>query len=313
MPRFPLFARPVLRRRTRRAALGGALGLAAMTVLATGTPGSAADSFRAGTPGVEARALAGTLAGPTIALATRSALALGLPPAATRTVSHVTDRFASTEYDEVAEADATGRLTALQRFDRGGRLLAAVRFGWTGDGGPLLRGEGAVRQRGEQLASAAFGAVPDGMARILRGPSGSGWTVSWERSAGGIPVRGDGVRIQLWPDGSTHSVSLTARELAPAPATTIARAAARAIVEAQLDRWFAGADRSGVAITALSLAWTAPNDTFAPERPDAPGSILRLAWVATVGTRGALAQRLGGLELDIDAGDGSLIAGDVIR
>ncbi|MHB8399215.1 MAG: hypothetical protein ACYDCI_09830 [Candidatus Limnocylindrales bacterium] len=310
---FPFIARSISRGRVRLGALTAALGLAAVMTLANGAPGAAADPFQAGGPGSEAQPIHGPAAASAIGLAVRSAAALGLPVAAGRAANHVTDRFASTEYDEVTESDATGRLIALQRFDPRGKLLAAVRFGWTGDGGRPLGDDNAARRRGEQLARAAFGTMPDGTARVLHGPSESGWTVSWERSVAGIPVRGDGVRIQLWPDGSIHSVSRAEHELAPAPAQPIAEAAARAAVDAQLGRWFPGVDRSEVAISAIQLAWTAPNDTFAPQLPDAPGRVLRLAWVATVATSGALAERLGGLELDIDAGDGSLIGGDVIR
>jgi hypothetical protein len=65
--------------------------------------------------------------------------------------------------------------------------------------------------------------------------------------------------------------------------------------------------------TALELAWMAPNDTFAPSRPDAPAATLRLSWVARVATTAALADSLRGLELYLDAGDGSLLGGDVLR
>ena len=57
----------------------------------------------------------------------------------------------------------------------------------------------------------------------------------------------------------------------------------------------------------------APNDTFSPDRPDAPSSTLRLSWVARVATTGSLADSLRGLELYVDAGDGALIGGDVLR
>jgi hypothetical protein len=57
----------------------------------------------------------------------------------------------------------------------------------------------------------------------------------------------------------------------------------------------------------------APNDTFEPTRPDAPAEVRRLAWVVSVRTSGPLAEALRGLEVSIDAGDGSLLGGDVLR
>jgi hypothetical protein len=57
----------------------------------------------------------------------------------------------------------------------------------------------------------------------------------------------------------------------------------------------------------------APNDTFDAARPDAPAEIRRLAWVISVRTSGRLADSLRGLEVSIDAGDGSLLGGDVLR
>ena len=66
-------------------------------------------------------------------------------------------------------------------------------------------------------------------------------------------------------------------------------------------------------MTGLDLAWVAPNDTFAPARPDAPAATLRLAWVGRVATTATLAESLRGLEVYLDAGDGSLLGGDVLR
>ena len=66
-------------------------------------------------------------------------------------------------------------------------------------------------------------------------------------------------------------------------------------------------------VKGLGLAWVPPNDTFAPAAPDAPSATLRLAWVARVTTSGALTENLRALEVYIDAGDGSVIGGDILR
>ena len=57
--------------------------------------------------------------------------------------------------------------------------------------------------------------------------------------------------------------------------------------------------------------WIAPNDAFAPGGADAPAATLRLAWVVTFGTTGALADRLHGVAVYVDAGDGTILGGDV--
>jgi hypothetical protein len=55
----------------------------------------------------------------------------------------------------------------------------------------------------------------------------------------------------------------------------------------------------------------APNDTWAPERPDAPAETLRLAWIVRYEASGPLSERMRLLELWVDAGDASVIGGDV--
>jgi hypothetical protein len=211
----------------------------------------------------------------------------------------------------VTDLDANDRVLAIQRFDAAGRLIAAMRFGWTGDGGPVLRNDGAARDRALHLV-ASVGAVADGSPRVARAASG-GWTVTWTRTVAGLPVPGDGTRVQLWADGSLHGFSRTERQLAPAPSVTLDRGTARRLIDAQLDRWFTGPTRGQVVVTSVDLAWIPPNDTFAPSRPDAPSSVLRLAWLVRVATTGALSDSLRALEIFLDAGDGSLLGGDVLR
>jgi hypothetical protein len=296
-------------------AAAGIAGSVAMTALVVAAPrgGSAADPFVAGEVAVEVATLSGPAAAAGVARADIARVSLGLPVPARQVVSHVADRFAGTTYDEVTAFDGLGRMVSLQRFDPAGRLSAAVRFGWTGDGGPPLPDAAAARRRAETVAGSVTGRRPAGPVRVTPTGADDGWTVSWTRTLSGIPVPGDGIRIQLWADGSLHGYSRTERTLAPAPAATLDRSTARRLVDGQLDRWFSGAQRGQVTMTALELAWVAPNDTFAPSRPDAPSSTLRLAWVVRVATTGVLADSLRGLELYLDAGDGSLLGGDVLR
>ena len=294
-------------------ALGSATAAsAAGDASAVAAPGQPSAPFQAGEQGVVASRLPAVAAAVRVERAIRPASLLGLPAAARRDVSRVVDRFGGRTYDEVAEYDARGRLISLQRFDPDGTLLAAVRFGWRGDGGPALHGAAGARVRAERLV-AALGLEALGAPRIVAAPSNAGWTVAWDRTVAGIPVPGDGLRIQLWPDGSVHGLTRSERPLAPRPAVLLEEAHARSIAEAQLDRWFRGDARGAVTLAGLALAWVPPNDTFAPDAPDAPGAVLRLAWVARVTTGGQLTDSLRGLEIYLDAGDGSVLGGDILR
>ena len=193
--------------------------------------------------------------------ASRTATLLGLPAAARRSATRVVDRFGGRTYDEIAEYDARDRLLSIQRFDTDGRLLAAVRFGWRAAGMTALSGTDA-RERAGRLAT-SLGLEAAGTPRIVAAPSSAGWTVAWDRRVAGIPVPGDGLRIQLWPDGSVHGLTRSERTLAARPAVLLDEARARAVVRGALDTWFTGDARGQVAVTGIALAWVPPNDTFA--------------------------------------------------
>ena len=285
----------------------------AMSALIAGTAGaaSAAEPVNAGQGGLLATRLSGVAAAPAIARAVHTAGVLGLRPATGRTVTDVVDNLAGAAYQEVTDLDASGRLLAMQRFDPAGRLIGAVRFGWTGDGGAAIATETVARVRAQALI-AGLGAAPAGTPRLVRDAAG-GWTASWTRTVAGIPVPGDGVRLQLWADGSFHGLSRSERSLAAAPAVTIDRATARRFLEERLDGWFSGPARSQVIVTATELAWVSPNETFAPLMPGLVVGTLRLAWVSKIATTGGLADSLRGLEVYVDGGDGSLLGGDVLR
>jgi hypothetical protein len=129
----------------------------------------------------------------------------------------------------------------------------------------------------------------------------------------GIPVRGDGVRVSLWSDGSFHGLTTSERPLAAAPPAPIGAAAARRAAEAWVVSRFDGAAPGALQVVAAELAWIAPNDTWATELPDAPAETLRLAWIVRFEAHGTLAERIRLVEYWIDAGDGSLLGGDVVE
>jgi hypothetical protein len=103
------------------------------------------------------------------------------------------------------------------------------------------------------------------------------------------------------------------RPLAERPGRLLAATDARRLAGAHLAGWLDARSAGQWRISGAALAWVAPNDTFESTAPDAPAPILRLAWVVRVGTSGGLAEAIRGLELYLDAGDGRLLGGDVLR
>ncbi|TMD28306.1 MAG: hypothetical protein E6I94_08595 [Chloroflexi bacterium] len=307
-----------------------ALSFAAMVVTFTGSPGSgsAADPFRAGERALLPAPLVGSAADVARDRAAANGPALGLPAAARRDVALVEDRFAGRRYVEVTEFDAGGRLRSLQRFDTAGDITAAVRFGWSPGTGATVPGSAAVGvatrlARSLGLASAgtarvavrgshAGSSVGDGSGSgAVRGAdAGAGWTVVWDRTVDGIPVPGDGLRVALWADGSFHSLTRTEHALAARPISLLDEATAERLVADRLNGWLTSA-RAEASIDGLHLAWVAPNDMFEPARPDGLAPTLRLAWIARLTTTGSLADRIRAIEVFLDAGDGSLLGGDV--
>jgi hypothetical protein len=305
--------RHALGRRGVRLATAVAVAGAAITIGLPGglPPGDAADRYVAGGPVTERVPVGADRAATVLAAARTFRARLGLPvPAATR-AEHVIDRLAGTAYDEVTGIDATGRALHLQRLDDRGRLVAAVAFGWQAACDRPLADVGSARARGGRLA-ADLGLDVAGSPDVRRLPDDMGWTVAWPRVVGGIPVPGDGVRIDLWADGRMHAMVRTERDLAPRPAAILVEAAARARAAAELADLF-GSRAGEIGLSDLALAWVAPNDAFDPSAPDAPAATLRLAWVAEARTSGELAETLRAVKLYLDAGTGDLMGGDVLR
>jgi hypothetical protein len=287
--------------------------LSAAGLLVSGTAGRAAatDPYVAGQAATNVAAAPDGEAAVQIERAVQTGRRLGLPQPARRTVERVEDRRGQATFDEVTEIDGQGQATALLRYAPDGRLLAAVHLGWQPDRGKTLSADAdAVRVALDVARGAGF--EPSGRAVPLR-RGANGWSVGWDRVVDGVPVPGDGIRIQLQPDGTFHGLTRAEHPLATAPNTVLAAGVAQEAVNRLLDRWIPAASRADVRIDGSALAWVAPNDTFEPSRPDAPADVRRLAWVVRVRSVGAFAEVLRGLEVAIDAGDSSLLGGDVLR
>ena len=299
--------------RRRRLLAAAALAGAAIGMGFPGgtAPGDAADRFVAGGPATERTPLTSGQEAPVLAAASSSRLRLGLPEPAAARVDRVTDRFGGTTYDEVTATDGAGRSLHVQRFDERGRLVGAVSFGWQSAGGRPLPDDASARARGTRLA-ADLGFDVTGTPDVRREPDDGGWTIAWPRVVEGIPVLGDGVRIDLWPDGRVHAVVRAERPLAPRPSTELDAPAARRRAMAALANLL-GSRAGQITIATAALGWVAPNDAFDPAAPDAPAFTLRLAWVIEAHAQGELAEGLRAVKLFLDAGSGALLGGDVLR
>ena len=285
-----------------------AAGGAATILVTAASPVGATDPFRAGEAGIVTTILPDAARAVAVSRASRLQSALALPSASRWETARVNDRFVGMTYDEATAYDAAGNVVALHRFDPQGRLVALAQLGWHAAGRALADEAAAVREGGRLAQAAGF--QISGTARVARTPSGNGWRVSWPRLVDGIPVAGDGVRLELWPDGTLHAAVRTERALAARPATLIDRTAAVAAAEARLAE---SGTEGNAAIGDVELRWVAPNDAFTASLPDAPATELRLAWVVRAAASGALASEIRGVEVYVDAGSGSVLGGDAQR
>lgn len=236
--------------------------------------------------------------------------ALGFGKGAARQGRHVSDGLRGSDYDEVDEVDSRGRPTSLAQFDSDGRLLAAIRFDGPARTASVISADAAAKAAQRGLASA--GLVASGPARSLANDVTGGWDVHWDRLQAGLKVRGDEVSAHVWQDGRIESVARVEHELAAAPAGTIAQDQARGIVATRCGAWFQGGD-SGFSVQSMDLEWVGPNAAFDPAKVGAVAEPYRLAWVANVKPTGRAADTLRLVTLYVDAGDGSVIGGDVVE
>ena len=236
--------------------------------------------------------------------------ALGFPVGARHTIKHVRDGFEQAEYDEVSEVDAAGRLTSVTQFDAQGQLRAAVRLDSGPRAGVNVTREAAIRSA--QRSAVAAGLAVDTPSAADVDEANGGWTISWARQQDGVRVRGDETRIHLWSDGRIQSLARVTHDLASPPDRRISSDQARQVASATVDQWFAGRN-SGHTIQSMDLEWVGPNGAFDPARITDSPQPYRLAWVANVKPTGAAASYVWLMTLYVDAGDGSIIGGDVVE
>jgi len=287
--------------------LAALAGLGAITV---GIPTSqGADPFVAGQPSTRTVEVPAAQAERVTARGRQLATALGLPGVSQR-AERLQDRFEHRTYDEVTSLDAAGREVAIARFETDGTVAMAIVLGWQPGHGSRVDPASAER-RGRAIVRAA-GLVVDGPSSVHASSGSGGWSITWSRVVDGIPVRGDGVRVSLWADGTFHGLMHLERPLAAAPIRQLAVGAARQ----EAETWAAGrypAASPSLRVSAVDRAWLAPNGAFSANGLDAPAETLRLAWVVRFEASGPLAEGLRSVEVWLDAGDGSVLGGDVIE
>jgi hypothetical protein len=288
--------------------LGLALSTGQLTAASLATGASGLD--RVSQPGISATALRADSSPDVFARAKAARDALGFPVGAKRSGRHVQDGGRKVSYDEVSEVDTADRPIALTQFDGSGRLLAAVRFDSPTASAASTTPDAATRAA--QRGLAASGVPVSGQPQADADSTSGGWNVHWARTQGGLPVRGDETRVHVWQDGRIQSVASVQHDLASAPARRLDQAAATNSVSSQLGRWFAGSE-SAAAIQGMDLEWVGPNAAFDPSKLDATPAPYRLAWVANVKPSGPVAQSVRLITLYIDAGDGTVLGGDVVE
>ncbi len=272
-------------------------------------PGDAVDRYRAGEPASVRSVVPADVATRVRALGLARARALGVPVGTGAHVTRVNDRFSGAVFDEVVTTDARGQRLGIVRMDRDGRVAMAVRVGWRATTAARVD---AATARARAVALAGTSGIGGAGTPTVSAATDGGWRVTWERAVGGVPVPGDGSTVTLFADGTFHAAARRERRLAEAPAQRLAEAAAERIGRERLASLLGPA--SGEArIVQSRLAWVAPNGTFDESAPDAPDPVLRLAWVVEVRTVAPLSERLRALELYLDAGDGTLLGGDLLR
>ena len=283
----------------------GAIGLTAVGV----STSQGADPFVAGGRSTRAVELPASQADRAKARGRQLAAALGLPGVSQR-AERLDDRFEHRIYDEVTSLDAAGREVAIARFETDGTVAMAVVLAWRPGAGARIDQAGAEARA--VAAARAGGLDVRGRPSVVASAGSGGWSITWSRVVDGVPVRGDGVHVALWPDGSFHGLSRIERPLAAAPPRPIGAGIARNTAEAWAAQRY-GSVAADLSVSAVERAWVGPNDAFAANGLDAPAETLRLAWLVRLDAHGALAHRLRSVEVWLDAGDGSVLGGDVVE
>jgi hypothetical protein len=240
--------------------------------------------------------------------ATRSAL--GLPGGVAETAVHVTEPSNQLQYDEVTSYDVNGRPVSLTGLDASGRLVIAVRFDVPVAVENPVGAEAAAEIAAEGLSAVAVST--NGPPVVEPSVALGGWDLHWRRLVNGVPVRGDEILVHVRDDGQIGSVGQVVHSLAPAPLVKLTSPQARALATKQIQAWSA---KSGVSfsITGMAMQWVDPNAAFDPARIGAPAQPYRLAWVVTIAPQGSATAYASLVVLYLDAGDGSVVGGDMVE
>ena len=236
--------------------------------------------------------------------------ALRFPVGARHASKHVRDGFEHAEYDEISEIDMAGRITSVTQFDAQGRLRAAVRLDSAPGVGPKVTREAAIKSAQRSAAAAGLAVAMPSATEVDQ--ANGGWTIHWARLQDGVQVRGDETRVHLWPDGRIQSLARVEHDLASSPDRRIGSDQATQVVTTTFNQWFAGRDSSHT-IQSLGLEWVGPNGAFDPARITDSPQPYRLAWVANVKPTGTAANYVWLVSVYVDAGDGTIIGGDVVE
>ncbi len=236
--------------------------------------------------------------------------ALGFPAGAKRAGKHVRDGFLSTEYDQVDEVDVAGQPLVQIQLDSAGLLVSAVRFDFPSGSSAKVSKDAAARSAARGLS--ASGIAVTGPYQVDANPALGGWDVHWDRSQAGFRVRGDETRVHVWDDGRVQAAAHVEHKLAAPPGRRLGAGDAKKVVIGQLDRWFAGRD-SGYQVQEMDLEWVEPNAAFDARQLSAAPASYRLAWVTNVKPTGTAADYLYLLTVYVDAADGTLLGGDIVR
>ncbi|MGD0248835.1 MAG: hypothetical protein ABSB75_07260 [Candidatus Limnocylindrales bacterium] len=284
--------------------------LTAASLTAGGTDTAQVQAARAGQPVTTGTVLYADSSPAVFARAASARDAFGFPAGVKRTGRHVHDGFQRSEYDEVSEVDAAGRSVSTIQLDGDGRVLAAIRFDPDSSEFPKTTSDGAAESAERGLT--ASGVRPGGQPTTETNSSSGGWDVHWRRTEGGYAVRGDEVRVHVRHDGRIGSVARIEHRLAAAPARRLNQSEARQAVTRQMNAWFSGRG-SGYDVQGMDLQWVDANAAFDPSKLGAAPQPYRLAWVANVKPSGPAAESVRLITLYVDAGDGTVIGGDVVE
>jgi hypothetical protein len=291
-------------------ALGSGGLTAASTQLSVGPDSVGVDSERVVGPVQDATVITADDHPQVFVGADKARDSFGFPVGVKKIGRHVRDGYQKSDYDEVAEVGANGQTLSLTQFDDSGRLMTAVRFDTAAS--QIARVTGDVAVKVAQHGLAASGLSVTGQARMDSNSTDGGWDVHWDRVAEGLTVRGDEVRAHVWADGRIQTVARVEHALASAPTRSLSQTDARKAATRQLDQW-SGSAGTGYTVTGLDIEWVGPNAAFdATKLNDAPAPY-RMAWVVNAKPTGESADYIRLVTLYVDAGNGTVIGGDVVE